>query len=242
MTSPTFVFSTGAWITSEFFDEIRSKLIALGFPTECKSHPSIGAEPPTKTLADDAASQRELLTQLADEGRELIVVAHSYGGVVASSSVEGLDKATREKEGKTGGVVKVVYMGSFALDKGKSLLSGGNPPPFMNIDGDYVRSNGDPTISPWSDLPEEDQQKWGALTKHTSRPVFGGECTYEPWNTIPCSYIICEKDEFLHPPIQELFAAKVAGPDRTYRLPSSHSPFLSMPDRVAEILEKIAKE
>ncbi|KAJ5885146.1 hypothetical protein N7495_009656 [Penicillium taxi] len=244
MTNPTFVFSTGAWIRSEFFDEIRSKLIALGFPTECKSHPSIGAEPPTKTLADDTASQRDFLTQLADEGRDLIVVAHSYGGVVTSSSVEGLDKATREKEGKTGGVVKVVYMAAFALDKGNSLLDmlGGKPLPFMHIDGDYVRFVGDATTNPWLDIPEEDQQKWGALTTHTSRLVFGGECTYEPWHDIPSAYIICEKDQNLPPPLQELFAAKLAGPDKTFRLPSSHSPFLSMPDRLAEILQKIAKE
>jgi hypothetical protein len=31
--------------------------------------------------------------------------------------------------------------------------------------------------------------------------VFSGETTYEPWRDIPCSYIICEQDQALPPPI-----------------------------------------
>jgi pimeloyl-ACP methyl ester carboxylesterase len=136
MTAPTFVFSLGAWVVPAVFDATRSRLEALGFPSECPAHPSIGAEPPSKTLADDTASLRDVLTKLADEGRDLIVVAHSYGGVVASSSVEGLNKAARTAEGKAGGVVKMVYLAAFALDKGQSLLGmlGGNYLPWMKVD------------------------------------------------------------------------------------------------------------
>lgn len=136
MTNPTIVFSLGAWVIPAVFDATRSHLEALGFPSECPAHPSIGAEPPTKTLSDDAASLRGVLTKLADEGRDLVVVAHSYGGVVASSSLEGLGKTTRAAEGKTGGVVKVVYLAAFALDKGQSLLGmlGGNYLPWMKVE------------------------------------------------------------------------------------------------------------
>lgn len=55
--------------------------------------------------------------KLADEGRDLVVVGHSYGGVVTSCAVERLSKDARVKEGKTGGVIKVVYISAFALDK-----------------------------------------------------------------------------------------------------------------------------
>jgi pimeloyl-ACP methyl ester carboxylesterase len=136
MTNPTFVFSLGAWVIPAVFDATRLQLNALGFLSECPAHPSIGAEPPSKTLSDDTASLREVLTKLADEGRDLVVVAHSYGGVVASSSVEGLSKASRTAEGKVGGVVKVVYLAAFALDKGQSLLGmlGGNYLPWMKVE------------------------------------------------------------------------------------------------------------
>ncbi|KGO40402.1 hypothetical protein PEX1_075710 [Penicillium expansum] len=242
MTNPTIVFSLGAWVIPAVFDATRSHLEALGFPSECPAHPSIGAEPPTKTLSDDAASLRGVLTKLADEGRDLVVVAHSYGGVVASSSLEGLGKTTRAAEGKTGGVVKVVYLAAFALDKGQSLLGmlGGNYLPWMKVEGDYVLADGAGDIG-WQDISLDKQEKWNSLALHTSRAVFSGESTFEPWSEIPCAYIVCEQDRALPPPFQELFASKMGGPENTYRLPSSHSPFLSMPDRLAEVLQQIVK-
>ncbi|KAJ5835760.1 hypothetical protein N7447_001786 [Penicillium robsamsonii] len=242
MTNPTFVFSLGAWVVPAVFEATRSRLETLGFASECPAHPSIGAEPPSKTLADDTSSLRNVLTKLADEGRDLVVVGHSYGGVVASSSVEGLDKAARAAEGKTGGVVKVVYLAAFALDKGQSLLGmlGGNYLPWMKVEGDYVLADGTGEVG-WQDISVEEQEKWNALASHTSRAVFSGESTYEPWTDIACAYIVCEQDRALPPPFQELFASKMGGPENTYRLPSSHSPFLSMPDRLAEVLQQIAK-
>lgn len=136
MINLTFVFSLGAWIIPATFDATRSRLDALGFPSVCPAHPSIGAEPPTKTLYDDVASFREVLVKLADEGQELVVVGHSYGGVVTSCAVEGLSKEARAKEGKTGGVIKVVYLAAFAIDKGQSLLGmlGGNYLPWMKVE------------------------------------------------------------------------------------------------------------
>ncbi|KAJ5282005.1 hypothetical protein N7478_007377 [Penicillium angulare] len=102
----------------------------------CPAHPSTGAEPPSKELPDDVASLRDVLVKLADEGRDLVVVAHSYGGVVASCAVDGLSKQAREKDGKSGGVIKVIYLAAFALDKGQSLLGmlGGNFLPWMKIE------------------------------------------------------------------------------------------------------------
>lgn len=136
MRNPTFIFALGAWVVPAVFDATRSRLKALGFPSDCPAHPSIGAEPPTKTLADDVSSLRGVLSAFADEGRDLVIVAHSYGGVVASSAVEGLSKSTRMQAGKAGGVVKVVYLAAFALDKGQSLLGmlGGNYLPWMTVE------------------------------------------------------------------------------------------------------------
>lgn len=141
MSNPTFVFSMGAWIVPTFFDATQSHLETLGFPSACPAHPSIGAEPPSKTLDDDVTSLRNVLTTFADEGREIIVVAHSYGGVVASSAVEGLTKAARAAAGRAGGVVKVIYLAAFALDKGQSLLGmlGGNYLPWMKLEVGYFR-------------------------------------------------------------------------------------------------------
>lgn len=50
--------------------------------------------------------------------------------------LRGLSKEARAKEGKTGGVIKVVYLAAFAIDKGQSLLGmlGGNYLPWMKVE------------------------------------------------------------------------------------------------------------
>lgn len=136
MSNKTFVFSLGAWVVPSVFDATRSHLKSLGFSSACPAHPAIGAEPPSMTLEDDTESLRGVLTAYVDEGRDVIVVAHSYGGVVASSAVEGLTKTARTDAGKPGGVIKVIYLAAFALDKGQSLLGmlGGNYLPWMKVE------------------------------------------------------------------------------------------------------------
>ncbi|KGO45492.1 hypothetical protein PEX1_095750 [Penicillium expansum] len=242
MDKPTFVFSLGAWNTPIVFDAVRDRLNTLGYPSECPAHPSIGAEPPSLTLEDDVASLRRVLMTLADEAKDIVLVAHSYGGVVASTASEGLLKQVHAETGKPGGIVKIVYLAAFALDKGQSLLGmlGGAYLPWMKVEGDYVHADGAGDVG-WQDLTVEQQEKWNCTTMHTSRAVFSGETTYEPWRDIPCSYIICEQDQALPPAIQEFFASKMGGSDTTHRLPSSHSPFLSMPDRLVGILGEIVK-
>lgn len=136
MSQPTLVFSLGAWSTPAVFDGVRARLGALGFPSECPTYPSAGAEPPYKSLEDDVSTLRRVLVAFTDQGKDIIIVAHSYGGVVASSAVEGLAKSTRAERGKQGGVIKVVYVAAFALDKGQSLLGllGGNYLPWMRVE------------------------------------------------------------------------------------------------------------
>lgn len=111
-------------------------LYSRGITSESPAHKSTGFEPPTQTLADDITNLRQTILKLVNDGKDVIVLMHSYGGVVGSGAVEGLGKAEREKAGKTGGVVLIVYMAAFALPKGVSLLDsfGGQLLPFMQAE------------------------------------------------------------------------------------------------------------
>lgn len=61
---------------------------------------------------------------MVDEERDIVVVAHSYGGVVASCAVEGLDVPALRRAGKIGGVIMLAYLSAFVLPKGASLMDG----------------------------------------------------------------------------------------------------------------------
>lgn len=142
MSNPTIVFSLSAWCPSCTLDPVRAQLQGLGFSSECFTHPSVGPESLPKILEDDVASLRETLINLANEGRDIVVVAHSYGGVVASSAVAGLLKSTRSDDGLLGGVIKIIFVAAFALDKGQSLLEvlGGEFAPWMTVEvGHFIQ-------------------------------------------------------------------------------------------------------
>ncbi|KAL4873642.1 hypothetical protein BDV12DRAFT_50960 [Aspergillus spectabilis] len=237
--TPTIVFSIGSWLTTASFDTLRATLTKRGISSEVPAHPSVGAEPPTKTLTDDIASLKSVLTRLVDEGKDVIVVGHSSGGISASGAVEGLAKADRKAAGQEGGIVMVVFMAAFVLDKGQSLLDmlGGQYLPWMEVQGDYVHCNAGAEAA-FHDLTPKQQQKWSTSLLHTSRQLFSGAATYEPWHQIPSAYIITEEDRALPLPYQEMMAGKL-GTQLTYRLKSSHSPFLSIPDKLADILEEL---
>lgn len=133
--SPVFVLAPGAWHTPDCYDILVGKLHAQGLETCAVAYPSVGAEPPTKGLFDDAAAVRAEIEALTNQGRQVIVVGHSYGGLVIAEAVKGLGYKQRQAEGKTGGVTLVVYLAAFVTPKGASILKmlGGQPLPWMNF-------------------------------------------------------------------------------------------------------------
>jgi hypothetical protein len=84
---------------------------------------TVGKKPGLPSVADDAAAIRQTVTKFADEGKDVVLIAHSYGGTPTSESIKGISKAEREKEGKKGGVVRVAYMTALVPALGTSAGS-----------------------------------------------------------------------------------------------------------------------
>jgi pimeloyl-ACP methyl ester carboxylesterase len=81
------------------------------------------------------------------------------------------------------------------------------------------------------------------ITPDAPAGIAGGATTLtaDGWGSVPRSYLVCTKDRALQPAMQRKFiadadAAFPGRPVTVHTLESSHSPFLSMPDRVAGIL------
>ncbi|KKZ58991.1 hypothetical protein EMCG_00856 [[Emmonsia] crescens] len=47
---------------------------------------------------------------LAELGHEILVVAHSYGGILSTEAIDGLSKKEREAQGHPGGVVAILFV------------------------------------------------------------------------------------------------------------------------------------
>ncbi|KAF4445657.1 hypothetical protein F53441_10606 [Fusarium austroafricanum] len=242
-TKPTILFAPGAWHTAACYDIVREQLHARGWSTEAVDYPSVGAEPPSLGLADDVAAVRQAVEKLVNEGKQVMVVVHSYGGLVGADAVEGLGYKQRAKEGKTGGVIQLVYLSAFVMPKGASILGalGGNYLPWMRVEGDYVYADTPENVF-YHDVDTELQAKSIAALKHQSRRVYVDPVQYEPWHEIPCFFIYCDEDRAIPLAIQENLA-KLLGPNSgSFHIKASHSPFLSLPKETVEGLELAVKD
>lgn len=78
---------------------------------------------------------------------------HSYGGVPGSSAARGLGKVQRVGEGKTGGVVGLIYISGFVLPGGASVADGqgGQLPAWVKQN--EVRSSSQMIIPSWNFVP-----------------------------------------------------------------------------------------
>jgi pimeloyl-ACP methyl ester carboxylesterase len=69
-------------------------------------------------------------------------------------------------------------------------------------------------------------------------PAAAVELTAAAWGSVPRTYVLCTRDESVLPALQRRFVAEAdaafpANPTRVVEVDASHSPFLSVPDRVA---------
>ena len=123
----------GAWHSPLYFEKVKEQLGALGTTVVCPQQPSTGAAPPGKNLYDDADLVRAELELLIEHGQDIIVVMHSYGGVVGTQAAAGLGKVERSRRGLSGGVVRLFYACAFILPLGHHLCTvlGGELAPFI---------------------------------------------------------------------------------------------------------------
>lgn len=105
------------------YENVVKAITVHGYDIKVLHIPSVGlvtgarpGEPPS--MFGDAAFIAAHVTDLADAGHDVLLITHSYGGVPATQSVEGLTKVERGKTGKQGGIVGLAYMTSLVPEVG----------------------------------------------------------------------------------------------------------------------------
>jgi pimeloyl-ACP methyl ester carboxylesterase len=136
MAKPILFFTPGAWHTPEVFTTVITKLQSHGY--KCIAHPliAVGHSPAVQSLKPDlAAIHGAVFDEIHEHGNEVIMVAHSWSGIVASGALEGLSKAERELEGERGGVTRLVFVSAFVPLEGVSLIQafGGEKPDWYDV-------------------------------------------------------------------------------------------------------------
>jgi alpha-beta hydrolase superfamily lysophospholipase len=123
---PEIVFVQGSFQTPLVYNNVVTGLRDLGYSVTLPPRPSCSDvnddDFPTRTLTDDASAVTKFIEQLAEDGKMVVVVMHSYGGIVGSEAIpESLSYAGRQARGQKGGVIHLVFYTAFLLEKGKSV-------------------------------------------------------------------------------------------------------------------------
>lgn len=136
---PTILIIQGSFQTQKPYEGLLQGLKAKGYPAVHPLLPSCSDidSPafPTVSLADDALAVREELTRLIEkEKRLVIVVMHSYGGIVGTEAIpKELSYSKRHEQGHPGGVFHLFFFSAFVLAKGQSILGAFGESPNNNV-------------------------------------------------------------------------------------------------------------
>jgi pimeloyl-ACP methyl ester carboxylesterase len=201
---------------------VRSRALAL---PSCGETGATGAG-----LLEDAAALRAEL----DEVDSAIVVAHSYGGTVVA---QGADHPA---------VAHLVYISSFLPEIGENHASITSWP---TSDALPTQANPDGTVSVVDDDHEYFDHRFlhdvddPAVRAHAharlcpqSVSAFGTATSNAAWQHVESTYLVCADDHSTAPDLQRLHARRAT---RTVELATSHHPFLSRPDLIAQCLGNV---
>lgn len=238
---PTLVFTPGAWHRPTCYDKVM-KALREQHQIRCTSFqlPSTVGDP-MATFKDDLDAARVTIANETTEGHDVILVAHSYGGMVANSAI----KYFTEPQVAQGRVVGLVLIASGFTLTGLSFMD-----PFFHVPPPAWRVNKETgfaeiVTSPrelfYHDLTAEEADEWvSQLTPQSLKALFeGGEHSYAGWRDVPIWYIGTTEDRGLPVVAQRLnvgMAREMGATVEHRELNSSHSPFLSQPDEVVHLL------
>lgn len=209
------------------WEAVLDRLGPSGSSAQTIDLPSVAAEDqPRFGMRDDAKVVRGLLSRTQ---RPLVVVAHSYGAIPVTQVAHELPH-----------IRHIVYVAAFQLDVGETLLGavGGHIPSWWAVNGDTVAADR-PTDVFYNDVEPRVAARAQNRLLPTTFAAFTEPLTAAAWRNIPSTYITCERDQALPLHAQEAMAQRA---ENVQRLSAGHSPMLSCPSELAEIINGVAAQ
>ncbi|KAI0595850.1 Alpha/beta hydrolase fold-1 [Biscogniauxia sp. FL1348] len=247
---PVVLLVGGSWHLPIHYSKLIDQIKALGYECVCPKLPTIGEGRAGKTWEDDARHIQNTALPLFEAGKEVFLVAHSYGGIPACAATQGLGLSERAAKGLKGGFTQIVFLTAFALPAHITLIEalGGEWPEWIDHEelnsksGDTsTRANEITKALIYNDVPEDEAQRVFESLLPQSQAAFEVPVTYVATDlTIPKTFVICKKDPAAGMQTEETLTALIPGM-KVESIDAGHSPFLSKPEECARLLIKIAQ-
>ena len=237
---PTFVLVHGAWSDASAWKAVTPLLEAEGYNTIVVNLPGHGNDT-TPFTSITLQSYVDAVKKEIGSTKNVILVGHSMAGMVISQVAEDMPKSIK----------KLVYLSAYLPENGQSLLdlaktdSESHVGKFLQIDKENasagIGKEGVVDIFV-ADGTESVKKQFSNGVKADPLAPFATpvKLTNQNFGTKEKVYIYTKNDHAISY-AKQLEMAKAGKAKTEYTLLSSHTPFLSMPEKVASILIKEAK-
>jgi pimeloyl-ACP methyl ester carboxylesterase len=232
----TFVLVHGAWhgawcwerLTNELEQQLGHRVITLDLPSD----------DPRATFDDYADSVCAAIMDCAAE--DLIVVGHSLAGLTVSLVAARMPMR------------RLVYLGALVPLPGRPFAQQMAEDPQM-LNADYPKGLGEKDSDgrrAWVDLELARFHLFGDCDDETVTSAFARlrpqalhpyrvPCSLAVMPAVPATYVICAEDRMVNPHWSRRIAPDWLNAD-VVEIPGSHSPFLSRPEALAALLDRVA--
>lgn len=238
----TYVLVHGAWQAPYVWDSVQADLSKGGNKVIIVELPGHGSDttPPHQLSLD--VYRDKVIDAISEADSNVILVGHSMGGMVITQVAEKVPSKIR----------KLVYIGAFLPSSGQALTDLAYSDPDSKL-GPLLRPSADQltldvkrdslTYLFINDGSETDKQR--VVDNYRAEPAipFTGKVTLTPENfgAVEKVYIKTLQDIVISPGLQDRMIAG-AGIKTIYSVNTSHSPFLSRPHELSDLLLKIGKD
>ena len=217
----TLVLVHGAWHGAWAWQSLERELEGRGVATAAVELPTVG-----DATADLPADVAVLRAAVAAVDGPVVLVGHSYGGVVVTEAATGLDQVQR-----------LVYVTAFAPDAGESLLDQVTYGPLEWIvpagEGLLGVAEGRARDLFYADVDPAQAERAQARLRPQAAASFGQPVRSAAWRDVPSTYVVCSEDRCVPPDAQRTWSARAT---ETVELATGHSPFLARPAALADLL------
>lgn len=237
---PTVILVHGAWNTPPNYKSYADALQMQGFKVYCPHlRTCSGVSPPTASLADDVAYVRNVVESVVEAGERVLMIMHSYGGVVGTGAVEGLSLSERKAAGLPGGIIHLLYLCAYILAPGSTIWGIVQDAGFDKLWDQYIDTSPDgstvlkdPGLGFFSGNADQDviEKALQTLVRFPSS-VFHEETTGCAWKTVPTTYVSTLKDYAVPKAYQDIMLAKVRDQGAELKIEeydADHSLFITM--------------
>jgi pimeloyl-ACP methyl ester carboxylesterase len=235
----TVVLIHGAWHGAWCWDRVVPLLEGANVSTVAVDLPGHGASTePLGDLYTHTAFVHDLLEQIDGP---IVLCGHSYGGAVITEAAAGVDA-----------VRHLVYLCALVPEVGEALgtVMADTVTPLRGRSelGTAMQVNDDGTMTLdveasvpvfYADCSDGDVDAAREQLGPHSAAGFGQPLRAAAWHDVPSTYVVCTEDRAISPELQRALTTRTT---TSIEWSTSHSPFFSRPDLVAELLIRLARE